>query len=137
MSIARRYSHGSEFPSEAYVQAAIEEHFRRLGFITDNSGHIDLLCSHPTSGERWHIEAKGETSEPGLDFRTCLGQLIQRMRDSGTNYGIALPNIPRYTSQIEAMSAWVVEALRIHWLLVARDKSVRIVPPKNVGERNV
>jgi hypothetical protein len=133
MSIARRYAHGSAFPSEAFVQAAIEEHFQQLGFTTDTSGHVDLLCKHPTKTERWHIEAKGETREAGLDFRACVGQLVQRMRDRDTNYTIALPDIPRYLSQIEAMSPWVIELLRIHWLLVAPDRSVRVVPPSRIG----
>src|SRR5207253_7234314 len=136
MSIARRYARGTEFPSEAFVQAAIEQHFQQLGFTIDNRGHVDLLCHHPTTTERWHIEAKGETSAPGLDFRTCLGQLVQRMRDRGIHHAIALPDIPQYTSQIGAMSAWVIEALQLHWLLVARDGSVKMVPPDYIGPRD-
>jgi len=136
MSIKRSYGLGTEFPCEAFVQAAIEEHFQRLGFTTDNSGHIDLLCNRPGTAECWHIEAKGRTSQPGLDFRTCLGQLVQRIREKDTRYGIALPDIPQYTSQINTMSAWVIEALGIHWLLVSPDKSVRMVSPSSVAQRD-
>jgi hypothetical protein len=118
MPIPRTYRLGTEFPSEAFVQIAIENRFRELGFAIDTSGHVDLKCSHPTTCERWHIEAKGKTAQPGLDFRTCLGQLVQRIDDSETRYAIALPDLPEYTAQIRAMSGRVVERLGIHWLLV-------------------
>jgi hypothetical protein len=130
MTIERGYSRGTEFPSEAFVQQAIERHFRALGFAVDTTGHVDLLCSRSDGPERWHIEAKGKTSQCGLDFRTCLGQLVQRMRDRATRHGVALPDIPQYRAQLELVSPWVVEALGIHWLLVASDGSVEIAAPK-------
>ena len=114
------------------MQAALENHFRERGFTIEAAGDIDLRCTHPDTCERWHIEAKGKTTQPGLDFRTCLGQLIQRIRDKETLYGIALPDIPQYAAQIDAMSNWVVDALRIHWLLVSPDGSVRIMRPSMV-----
>ena len=129
MASQRNYPRGTEFPSEAFVQRAIERHFRELGFNIEDGGHIDLICAHPTTPERWHIEAKGLTAAVGLDFRTCLGQLIQRMRDRDTSYGIALPDLPQYAAQISIISSWVIDALKIHWLLVSPDGSVKITRP--------
>jgi hypothetical protein len=125
--IPRTYKRGSDFPSEAFVQKAVERHFASLGFAVDASSQVDLLCSHPATGERWHIEAKGKTAQPGLDFRTCLGQLLQQIRDRAVNHAVAVPDTSQYTAQIALLAPWVVELLRIHWLLVAFDGSVRVV----------
>jgi len=113
------------------VQAAIERHFRELGFNVDANGHVDLTCEHPQTGERWHIEAKGKTSACGLDFRTCLGQLVQGIRDREARYGVALPEIPQYAAQIDRVSDWVIEALHIHWLLVSPEGIVSVKRPPN------
>ncbi len=67
------YPRGSEFPHEHFVQKAIEAHFDHLGFTRDAKGHCDLVVFHPQTKDRWIIEAKGETSDTGLDFRTGLG----------------------------------------------------------------
>lgn len=112
------------------MQACVEAHFHKLGFTVDATGDIDLICRHATSRECWHIEAKGKTSQPGLDFRTCLGQLVQRIRGPEVRYGIALPDIPQYRAQIEATSEWAVRVLGIRWLLVQPDGRVRTLEPR-------
>lgn len=127
----RSYKLGSEFPAEWFVQKAIEIHFLDRGFSLDTSGHVDLLCVHSHTGERWHVEVKGLTSQPGLDFRTCLGQLLQRMEDQSTRHAIAVPDVPRYSAQIAKVNQWVVDRLGIHWLLVSADGSVRLVCPSS------
>lgn len=127
--IPRTYKLGTGFPAEGFVQAAVERHFRELGFDVDANGQIDLLCVNPSNGERWQIEAKGKTSQPGLDFRTCLGQLVQRIQDRDVNHAIAVPDIASYTTQIALVAPWVAQSLRLHWLLVAPDASVRVVEP--------
>ena len=129
MTNPRRYKSGDEFPSEHFVQASIEKYFSALGFVLDTSTHVDLLCSHPSTDEKWHIEAKGLTSQPGLDFRTCLGQLLQRMKDEKTNYGIAVPKLPKYIDQIDLIAPWVVNRMGLNWLLVEADGSIAIVAP--------
>lgn len=129
MPTPRRYFLGTDFPSEGFVQAAIEEHFRNLGFAVDATGDIDLLCRHSGTDECWHIEVKGKTSAIGLDFRTCLGQLVQRITGPDVRYGMALPDIPQYREQIKKTSQWAIRALGITWLLVQADGHVQIIQP--------
>ena len=91
--------------------------------------HSDFACQEPNTGRRWVIEAKGLTTAVGLDFRTGLGQLVQRATDPKICYGLAVPDIPSFLSQCRAVSAWVRESLHIHWLIVGEDGSVRVVNP--------
>lgn len=92
----RTYKLGDAFPYESFVQSAIERHFQAAGFEIDASGHVDLLCVHSVTRECWHIEAKGKTSDPGLDFRTCLGQLVQTNQVARNPLRIALPDLREY-----------------------------------------
>jgi hypothetical protein len=125
----KTYRLGAKFPHEGYVQSAIEAHFLGLGFTIDTNSDADLLCAHSETGERWLVEAKGVTSAIGLDFRTGLGQLVQRMTDASVKYGIAVPEVERFLSQCRPVSSWVRERLGLHWLLVSEDGSVRRVAP--------
>lgn len=129
----RRYKRSDEFPHESFVQRSIERYFHNLGFLLDASGHVDLICSHPGTGERWHIEVKGVTKATGLDFRTGLGQLLQRMNNEAVNHALAVPNHKQFVAQISKVSPWVVDRLAIHWLLVDPDGSVRVVRPNTAG----
>lgn len=126
----RKYKLGTQFPSEGFVQDVVERHFQALGFTIDATGQIDLRCVHPVTGERWQVEAKGKTAQPGLDFRTCLGQLVQQIRERTVNHGIAVPDIAPYERQINLVAPWVAASLRIHWILVSEDGSVRIIQPE-------
>jgi hypothetical protein len=127
--MGRQYKRGSEFPHEGFVRGAIERYFEKAGYTLDASTHVDLLCTHPVTGEAWHIEAKGKTTAIGLDFRTCLGQLLQRMNQRHVKHGIALPDMAQYKAQTDLVSPWVVERLGLHWLFVAEDGTVSIVSP--------
>ena len=129
MPTIRTYKRGLEFPHEGFVQLSIEAHFRAAGFDLVNDGRVDLLCSHPLTGEAWHIEAKGLTTQVGLDFRTGLGQLVQGMRSETSNYGAAIPDTPAFRAPVGKLSPWVVSALHIHWLFVSQDGSVHVVAP--------
>jgi hypothetical protein len=129
MSISRSYKRGLDFPHEGFVQLAIEEHFRKAGFHLVADGRVDLLCSHPVTGESWHIEAKGHTTQVGLDFRTGLGQLVQSMHHRETKHGIAVPDTVSFQAQVAKLSGWVVAVLGIHWLFVSQDGTVRVVAP--------
>ena len=121
------YRRGYEFPNEGFVQKAIEGEFRSRGFKETPKGHIDLCCQHPQTSERWIIEAKGKTSEVGLDFRTGIGQLVQRMDEPSTRFGIAVPDIDQFRYQLRQVRGWVREALGIHWILISKDGRVTIV----------
>ncbi|EEJ5470597.1 hypothetical protein AU693_003621 [Salmonella enterica subsp. diarizonae] len=134
----RNYPRGAEFPSEQFVQVSIEKYFSHEGFCIDTSTHVDLICRDQESGDViWQIEAKGKTSNPGLDFRTCLGQLVQRMTNERVNYGLAVPNIPQYINLINQTSAFAVERINITWILVDCDGSVSIGLPKVTSNEKV
>lgn len=131
MGATRAYKRGVEFPHEGFVQLAIEAHFRVAGFDVVSDGRVDLLCRHPQTGETWHIEAKGKTTQVGLDFRTGLGQLLQGMIDQESRHGLAVPDIPPFRAQVAKVSAWAVQRLGIHWLFVSADGGIHVVAPSN------
>jgi hypothetical protein len=127
--MGRRYKRGGEFPHEQFVQDAFDRHFEAAGYMLDLSTHVDLLGTHPVTGDAWHIEAKGKTSAIGLDFRTCLGQLLQRISLPHIKHGIALPDMPQYRTQTAQLSDWVVGRVGVFWLFVSTTGAVEIVPP--------
>ena len=129
MAPAKRGHYPAEFPRESFVQRAIESYFIGQGYQIEQEGYIDLVCRHPETTVRWVIEAKGHTSDVGLDFRTCLGQIVQAMRDPAVCYGVAVPDTPQYRAQCRLVSDWVRAALGLHWLLVATDGTIQIVAP--------
>jgi hypothetical protein len=123
------FQRGADFPHEGFVQRAIESHFSRLGFVLECETLADLVCVHEHTAERWLIEAKGATSSIGLDFRTGLGQLIQRMTDPSTKYALAIPYDERFLAQCGLVTARVREAIGLYWLIVKPDGSVATIPP--------
>ena len=84
---SKRFHKNNEFPNEAFVQQAIEAYFTAEDFQIEQGGYSDLVCCNGEHGHRWIIEAKGQTSAVGLDFRTGLGQLLQAMQDPTALYG--------------------------------------------------
>jgi hypothetical protein len=117
---------GVNFPREGFVQATLESQFSLCERL--EVGWADFACVDH-QGRRWVIEAKGETSSSGLDFRTGLGQLLQNMGDSNALYGMAVPDTPKFEAQLARVPDWVRSALGLHWLIVAEDGSLRIEPP--------
>jgi hypothetical protein len=126
-----QFKRGFDYPNEGFIQKAIEEYFESQGFKILNEKYTDLVCIHPETGMKWSVEAKGETKAIGLDFRTCLGQLLQRMSTEEVFYGVAVPDMPAYRQQTDQVQAWVRKALNLHWLLVSEDGSVMVVGPRN------
>ena len=51
------------------------------------------------------------------------------MKHREMKHGIALPDSPAFHAQVAKLSAWVVAAVGIHWIFVAKDGSIRIVAP--------
>lgn len=128
--MGRRFPLGVEFPAEGFIQQALENHFASLGYELLDEGHTDLACTNPQTGDRWIIEAKGHSSSIGLDFNTCLGQLLKRMHDDeNSRFGLAVPDTPPYHRQLQQISHRVRRALRLHWLLIESDASVTIIEP--------
>jgi hypothetical protein len=118
---SRRYPRGPEYPNEGFIQVAIETHFQGAGFevqkkkgVQKENGDPDLICRDSRSAQRWVIEAKGETKNIGLDFRTGLGQLMQRMDDESAHYALAVPNLPSFVTQCRFVPQRVRRAMRLH-----------------------
>lgn len=127
MAVKPGFKRKHEFPNESFIQERIEKYFHSRGFDLLDPGFADLKCIHSESREVWLIEAKGKTSQMGLDFRTCLGQIIQRMESPEWIYAIALPNLPQYLKQCEQVSVWVRHLIKLNWIFVSEDGSVRVV----------
>src|SRR5919199_1964145 len=87
---------GSDFPREGFVQRAIERHFASCA--PAEAGHADFACTDER-GRRWLVEAKGETSDVGLDFRTGLGQLLPGASEPGWTLALAMPDTPKFQRQ--------------------------------------
>jgi hypothetical protein len=121
------YQLGDEFPREGFVQAAIEQHFGACERV--EAGWADLACVDE-NGLRWVIEAKGETSDTGLDFRTGLGQLLQGMQGPEARYALAMPDTLKFARQRERVSGRVRTALGLNWILVDEHGAVTIVAPR-------
>ena len=126
----KQFKLGTNYPNEGFVQSALQGHFEGLGFKQGKLGHIDYVGVHPVSGERWVIEAKGETSDVGLDFRTGLGQIVQSMANAPATFGLAVPHTQKFLNQCSKVAPWVREALQLHWLLVDAAGGITVVAPR-------
>lgn len=124
-----KYQRGVEFPHEGFVQRAIETYFTSKKYTILEGDYSDLVCINEQDNEKWAIEAKGKTSAIGLDFRTGLGQLIQRMTQQETNYALAIPEIKQFIKQASIIPKWVRESLNIHLILVDEKENIKIITP--------
>lgn len=132
MKTTQRFRNGFEFPNEGFLQLALDRHFENLGFAEDCGSRADIDLRNPITGMRWVIEAKGDTKQnSGLDFKTGLGQLVLRMSDADANYGIAVPDLPRFQDLCASFPERVRASLNIHWLFVDAGAHVCIVAPGN------
>lgn len=130
MGTAQRFRNGVEFPNEGFVQFALDRHFAGLGFTEHCGSRADVDLRNPSTGARWVVEAKGDTKQnAGLDFKTGLGQLLLGMSDAEAQYGIAVPDIPRFRALCASFPERVRAGLNIHWLFVGADAHVRVIPP--------
>lgn len=125
------YKRGLSYPNEGFVQKAVEEYFLQLGFKQIDVKYSDFVCVNPNSGEKWVVEVKGATKAIGLDFHTCLGQLVQRMDSENCKYEIALPNITEYIYQCKILKQWVRNKLQSYWLLIDDEGQVKIYSPND------
>ena len=118
-----------DFPYETFVEKAVKQHLVDDGFEIIPHRFIDVIAVKDNVA--WHIEAKGKTSASGLDFRTGIGQLLQRMADPMYQYGIAIPNTAQFQRQAAAFAPWVLAKLKLHWIWVSENGSVTFdYPPQ-------
>ncbi|WP_024834032.1 hypothetical protein [Ruminiclostridium josui] len=129
MDNIRSYKRGLDFPNEGFIQDSIEKYFIKLGYKQLNEKFSDFACVNSNTEEKWIIEAKGKTKAIGLDFRTCLGQLIQRMDSRDTHYGIAVPNLTQYINQCRMVKRWIRNELNLYWLFVDKYGNVEVFEP--------
>lgn len=129
LTIKSGYKKEHAFPYESFIQEAIDTYFISAGYIILDDKHTDLVCTHPINGDTWYIEAKGLTSQIGLDFRTCIGQLVQRMKVQGSYYAIALPNIKKFREQASFVAPYVRKSLNLHWIFVHENQSLTMLSP--------
>lgn len=123
---------GAESPHEGFVQIAIEQYFFDLGYVRDRVEYADFVCSHPETGERWWVEAKGVTSQVGLDLGPDLAELLQGMTDSSVKYACAVPDVDQFVKQCLRVSPWVRRSLGLYWLFVDPSGRVRVVSPAQI-----
>lgn len=125
--IKKGYKLPHEFPNESFIQEQLEEYFIQLGYFVIPEKPIDLKCVHRANNETWIIEVKGITTQIGLDFKTCLGQLLMRMDNPEYKYAIAMPDIISYHQQINKVPKAVLKQLNLHWLLISQDGMVTLI----------
>lgn len=117
---------------EVFVQESLESYFTKLGYRCKHEKHgVDLYAERDGS-KTWIIEAKGETpdnSNTRVDFCTCVGQLAGRIKDSGCNYGIAVPKTKPYINQARQLSLYFRKQLNIHILIVSESGDIEIITP--------
>ncbi|NGY60878.1 hypothetical protein G7043_18255 [Lentzea sp. NEAU-D13] len=90
--------------------------------------HWDVIASK--NGETLYCEAKGETSEPGLDIHTAYGQIICRqgeVDEQTARYCLVIRDEPRSLRAALRAPARVRTLLRTSIYAVAHDGAVRIV----------
>jgi len=129
-------SRKSEAPSgrasltEDTVKAAVRDYLRQRGLQVQvkwgKDRGIDIIADG--HGERWVIEAKGEVDSPqqqGNYFLQALGELIQRMDEPTTRYGLALPDNARYRGLVDRLPVLARQRLNLTVLFVGSDRRVR------------
>lgn len=75
-------------------------------------------------GERWVIEAKGETAAPLLDFQTMLGQVVCLLAAPEVRYSVALPDGAAYRALWARVPELARERLGISALFISADGDV-------------
>jgi len=125
----QRYQYPEVFPSEAFVQAAIEDHFEE--YVCGVRAHVDFVCTHadPAINECWVIEVKGQTQNTGLDVRSGLGQILMAMQPDGAHYALALPATPAVYALCSRVAPHIRQALQLFWLFVDSTGAVTVVAP--------
>lgn len=97
---------------EERVVTAFAGWLERNGWIVSrDAGFVDVYAER--GQEKLYAEAKGRTSEIGLDVDTLYGQLLRRMKDADASvrYAVVVPSIA--LSAALRVPAWVRDRLSI------------------------
>jgi len=114
---------------EPQVIEAVKTYFAQRGFNETPEPPADLVFSN-TQGQKWRVEAKGDTRNKTIDFNTGMGQLLKQMKNCGSEYGLALPDIRAYRTQARKISMWVRRQLHLHFLFVTNEGDIEDVAPE-------
>lgn len=123
----KQFKKDKMFPNEAFVQVALEKYFSKLGYEVKSDGQVDIEAYK--GNEKWIVEAKGLTSAVGLDFNTCIGQIVKSMDCETTNYAMAFPDHPKYELQCSKIPKIFRERNNLYFLIVDEMGSVKVVEP--------
>ena len=114
---------------EAIVVRAFQAWLESEGWTVEvERDHRDAIASK--DGETLYCEAKGRTSEPGLDIHTAYGQIICRQgeaEDRTARYGLVVRDEPKSLRAALRAPARLRELLRTSIYAVSDDGTVRVV----------
>lgn len=125
--------------SEDAVKAAVLAHLEALGYEVDvawgRTRGIDIEAIH-VSLPRLVIEAKGEVlsdQQQGNYFLGALGELVQRLDDPETTYGLALPDNTRYRGLVARLPALARQRLNltVYWVTRTADGTLTVTEERN------
>ena len=125
--IAKGYKLPHEFPHESFIQEVLVDFFESEGYSIIEEKPIDIKCSNADKNETWIIEVKGKTSQIGLDFKTCLGQIVMRMNNPDYIYAIAMPDIEQYHKQVNKVSSKIAAKINLNWIFVSDKGTIEII----------
>ena len=128
VGMVKQFKKDKMFPNEAFIQVALEKYFLKLGYEIKSDGQVDILAFK--ENEKWIVEAKGLTSAVGLDFNTCIGQIVKSMDCETTNYAIAIPEHAKYIIQCSKIPSAFRERNNLYFLFVDEKENIRVVEPK-------
>jgi hypothetical protein len=111
---------------EAWVVEAFCAYLVGQGWqVTTEVNYADVVATQ--AGRTLYAEAKGRTSEPGLDADTMYGQLLRRMGavdDPSVTYAVVVPASAEKAAR--RVPAWVRARLRIDLYFVTDDGQVTL-----------
>lgn len=113
-------------------EAAVVESFAK--WLTDQGwrvrtelpDYLDILAER--NGERLYCEAKGQTTEPGIDADIGYGQLLRRMLsydDPNVRFALVIRDEPRSVRAVLRVAARIRDLLHISLYAVSSSGGVR------------
>ncbi len=111
--------------SEDEVKEAVKTHLEAQGFVVTvawaRTRGADIVATRP--GTRLVLEAKGEVllqPQQVNYFLGALGELVQRMDDPDSTYGLALPDNRQYRGLVSRLPTFARDRLGLRVFFVSR-----------------